>query len=383
MVILNLKKQVYFVNTMNPDLKILEPNKTVVFYSPIEGEDVLVRTGTVKDKCNFLHAVLHSYSSDYVNMEKRDRIKFVKQLRASMGGLIDINNWKNNYMLSQKIYLLNLEHLYQELYFWLENPNLSPVDDLSEIVGPISKRLDLYILLTKLIPMDTMINKIIFEITENSSNNSANSLSKIILKNIIGEFLEHPKIKKAKKEKIEYLTKKLESLANKISHKAQTMGFQKYISELENDSEKLNDFSYEFAQNRFNRNIVIIGEDRLPIKVYREPTKKKRKTILVLKLTEDHYEIIGRLLPDNYIQREFDFNDQLLENIKDHMEGKPVYCMNIKQKEVEDSEEDVQDDTQEKLEANAETEKKTYDDERCLFDSEDEDETEIVQNETL
>ena len=180
----------------------------------------------------------------------------------------------------------------------------------------------------------------------------------------------------------------MESLANKISHKAQTMGFQKYISELENDSEKLNDFSYEFAQNRFNRNIVVIGEDRLPIKVYREPTKKKRKTILVLKLTEDHYEIIGRLLPDNYIQREFDFNDQLLENIKDHMEGKHVYCMNIKPKEAEeeledDAHEDIQDDAHEKLEANAETEKKTDDDERCLFDSEDEDETEIVQNETL
>ena len=30
-----------------PKLNILPVNKTVVFYSPVEGKDVLVRTGTI------------------------------------------------------------------------------------------------------------------------------------------------------------------------------------------------------------------------------------------------------------------------------------------------------------------------------------------------
>ena len=364
---------------MRSELKILEPNKTVVFYSPIEGEDVLVRTGAVKDKCNFFHALLHSYSSDYVSMSTSERIKFVKQLRASMAGLIDINNWKNNYMLSQKIYLLNLEHLYQELYFWLENPALSPSDDISEIVGLISKKLDLYILISKLLPMDTVINKIIAEISENASYSSANTLSKIILKNIVYEFSEHPKIKKADPTKSKYLINKLQNLAQKISNRAETMGFNSYISELENDNETLNEFSYDFAQNRFNRNIVVIGTDRLPIKLYSNHDSEKRKTILILKLTENHYEIIGRLLPDNYVQREFDFNDSLVENVKKHLAGEKLPAsparseVSIQESDVEnqssDSEPIVEDVTEEV--------------EKGFFDSEDENEALVAPSENL
>jgi len=36
-------------------LKILPVNKTVVFNSPIEGDDVLVRTGTVSEGSSFFH----------------------------------------------------------------------------------------------------------------------------------------------------------------------------------------------------------------------------------------------------------------------------------------------------------------------------------------
>ena len=57
------------------NLKILSPNKTVVFYSPIEGDDILVRTGILEDECNFLHCILYSYSSDYINMEEKERKK--------------------------------------------------------------------------------------------------------------------------------------------------------------------------------------------------------------------------------------------------------------------------------------------------------------------
>ena len=63
-------------------LTILPVNKTVVFYSPIEGKDVLVRTGTVTEGSCFFHALLHAYSKNYVSMNNGGRVKFVKKLRV-------------------------------------------------------------------------------------------------------------------------------------------------------------------------------------------------------------------------------------------------------------------------------------------------------------
>ena len=75
-------------------LKAVPVNKTVVFYSPVEGDDVLVRTGTVENS-SFFHALLHGYSKDYAIMKKEDRDKYVKKLRSTMVGKIDKNSWKN------------------------------------------------------------------------------------------------------------------------------------------------------------------------------------------------------------------------------------------------------------------------------------------------
>ena len=70
-------------------IKILPVNKTVVFYSPIEGNDVLVRTGTIGEGSCFFHALLHSYSKDYTMMDKKDRMKMVLKLRGGLAGKID------------------------------------------------------------------------------------------------------------------------------------------------------------------------------------------------------------------------------------------------------------------------------------------------------
>ena len=76
-------------------LTILPVNKTVVFYSPIEGKDVLVRTGTIGEGSCFFHALLHAYSKDYVSMNTCGRMKFVKRLRSSIARKIDKGRWES------------------------------------------------------------------------------------------------------------------------------------------------------------------------------------------------------------------------------------------------------------------------------------------------
>ena len=72
-------------------LDILPVNKTVVFYSPMEGRDILVRTGVISsDKNCLLHAVLHGYSKEYTAMNEKDRGIFVKKLTTSSSSSNDI-----------------------------------------------------------------------------------------------------------------------------------------------------------------------------------------------------------------------------------------------------------------------------------------------------
>ena len=80
--------------SVNKNLKKLPVNKTVVFSSPIEGSDVLVRTGTISENAFFLHAFLNGYSKDYISMNKGERIQFTRRLKASLLGRVDIDSWE-------------------------------------------------------------------------------------------------------------------------------------------------------------------------------------------------------------------------------------------------------------------------------------------------
>ena len=62
-------------------LPLIPVNKTVVFYSPIEGKNVLVRTGTIGDGSCFFHALLHSYSNDYRSMNQEGRKNFCQKIK--------------------------------------------------------------------------------------------------------------------------------------------------------------------------------------------------------------------------------------------------------------------------------------------------------------
>ena len=80
-------------------------NKTVVFYSPIEGRDVLVRTGIIEED-SFIHALLHATSSKYVQMQNKDRIKLANKFYSKVSSDIYKNQLVNK--SSFQDHLLNI-----------------------------------------------------------------------------------------------------------------------------------------------------------------------------------------------------------------------------------------------------------------------------------
>ena len=81
-------------NSKSKAIKILPTNKTVVLYSPLEENEVLVRTGTIGDGSCFFHSILHAYSKKYALMDNDERCAFVHHLRTSMAGNIDKDKWE-------------------------------------------------------------------------------------------------------------------------------------------------------------------------------------------------------------------------------------------------------------------------------------------------
>ena len=73
---------------------MLPVNKSVVFNSPLEGDDVLVRTGTIAEGSCFLHSLLHAYSKEYISLNIKGRMEFVRRFRASLASKIDREDWE-------------------------------------------------------------------------------------------------------------------------------------------------------------------------------------------------------------------------------------------------------------------------------------------------
>ena len=72
------------IKQLNPILPV-KVNKSVVFYSPVDGNSVLVRTGTIDDDNTFYHGLIHGYSKDYINMPIAEKTSFVERLKSSSG----------------------------------------------------------------------------------------------------------------------------------------------------------------------------------------------------------------------------------------------------------------------------------------------------------
>jgi hypothetical protein len=305
------------------ELKILPVNKTVVFNSPIEGDDVLVRTGIITEGHSYFHAILHGYSKDYVYMNKKDRINFVRKLRASMVGRIDKESWEE--MGGGIIAKVPFQEMLSKVLFNFEkflNDKEQKIKGRAtrktvKILITNDEELEVYKIIISLVP----ISKIIDTILSKAYNKGEDKLIKDNINLIIEEgqnyFNNLEEIKLINKEKREYLRNVFSIFLKVICNEAYKETFKEYVKGLENTKEDIDTYSIDFISERFDRNIYFMNDsNRLPTNnLFVENTIKNRKSIILICVSKKHYEVVGRLLPGNKIQREFDYDDPLIKKI--------------------------------------------------------------------
>lgn len=58
--------------------------------------------------------------------------------------------------------------------------------------------------------------------------------------------------------------------------------------------------------------------------------QKRAKSIIILCIGKNHYEVVGRLLPGNSVQREFDHDDELTQKMFTFIVDQKIYQTSIR-----------------------------------------------------
>jgi hypothetical protein len=309
-------------------LTILPENKTVVFYSPIEGKDVLVRTGTITEGSCFFHALLHAYSKDYVSMNVGGRVKFVKRLRSSISRKIDKGKWEtlSKGLIAKIPFQENVNTILLDFYRYISRGGSGRTQSVRKIIRKIiiddKSDVEAYKLVAEMIPIENGFEKSILPSSYEKCDDQGISKCK---KTIVDYSIRYYKKEFSKldgqlnDERIKYYINKLELFIKAVVDEAENSAYTEYIESLHDASMEVDSYTIGLISEKFNRDIYFIdSRTRMPYNINSENIRK-RKSILIMWTGGSHYEIIGRLLPGNRIQREFEFKDSIIQRVHTYL----------------------------------------------------------------
>jgi hypothetical protein len=321
----HLKKHYHYVKMTKqlPKLKMIHDNKSIVFCSPLEDKnDVFVRTGTISDE-SFYHALLHAYSSDYTLMDTRDRKKFVKRLRASLAGKIDKESWEGigGGLIAKIPFQEKIQFILLNFYRFMDSDEnaqgKSTRTVIKSLIDDDESKLEYIRLITELLPLNVFEKQILPKAYKKCIDSKIMDC-KIYIKKLVHEQLkEHKDLNDLKTSRMKYIYSIASEMITVIMDEAENSTFKEYASNFKNVTEEVDLFTTSLISERFDRDIYFMdGHTRLPCQNTHKDNLKDRKSIIVLYIGNNHYEIVGRLLSGTRIQREFSYNDPIIKKMK-------------------------------------------------------------------
>jgi len=309
----------------------IKPDRSVVFFSPLEGEDILVRTG-VHNEYSFYRSILNSTYNGFVKFsyEKQNSIieNFIKKMCS-----IDIKKSKK----FRSIYFDNVVFTFKNIYSFInEEPDVK-----GKITGEILRQIiksdteyQYYKFIVKLLPLEIISKTIV-------SDEYDFNLEKVV-KDIIEYFSSIDEIKSLSKRKLSAFQELLENMfisSLKIVYTHSKDEFQNYY--IENDIMDKDMFS---KISKFSKRdiYVIDSKNRYPLKDYKE-LLQKTKSVILMKIEGNkgnHYEQVGILMRKDSIKRNFRPSDDIIVSLYNYITGQNCYVKIEQNKKSKYSKED-------------------------------------------
>lgn len=291
-------------------LSQLPENKTSVFYSPLEGRDVLVRTGMPDHGNSFVRSFLHAYSKDFSEKSSKEKdailAKIMKKLTKNFGR----EDQSSRAILRDK-FMSILRTFYSEILGDRQD------GEISRKLVRNDKDLSAYSIVCEALPLEQVeegVIKDVFDGTENGTFLRDRLISRVgdfiedSLKGMGGDKVEDQKIKFCVERYTDAVKESFKVAEKYISKKSKGQAF----------GESTDARLVEAVSKEFGRDIYLLdSKTRRVFSMGVEP--QGRKSIVILWLGGIRYEVVGKLLEKNRIQRQFDADDPFIRQLSaDH-----------------------------------------------------------------
>lgn len=310
-----------------PRLSILPVNKTVAFYSPIEGEDVLVRTGTISEGSCFFHSILHAYSSEYVHLNNRGRKSLVQKLRSNLAAKLDKQRWENmsNGLVAKIPFQENINSILSDFYRYVEKKRSGKTKSGRRVIRElISNDTDsqTYEIVTQLIILDHLEKEILPKAYDESSELKMSECMDAIVKAVVDycQIQLDALGKQLDKKRKVFCLKKLSEMIRVVVKEAERVAFNDYLENLEDETIYVDSYTIGLISDRFRRDVYFLdSRTRMPYRIGGDEHIKGRKSLILMWTGGVHYEVVGRLLQRSRVQREFTVDDPLIRRINTYL----------------------------------------------------------------
>ena len=346
------------VLTKMDKLNILPPNDTRVFHSSIEGNNCLVRTGTINDKIlSFFNSILLACSKNFKNMRLDERENLCKKVRDNIFVKITKNQWKINGI---NLFKTILESTLKDFYDFINTNktiNNISIKKIGKQLITSKKQFDLFKIITEILPYDIIL-------TNNDNNNIEDFKTKVFVN--LKKFLTTLEIfDDLSEEQTEHLIKNISDFIKLILNEVEYVSFKTY----EYDIKDINDIVVDTVSSYFNTNIYFLNsKTRMPFILNDFNNFKHTNSIIILNIDNKQYEIVGVLTHGNIINRNFISNDKLILKINSIINYDPSKRTEyVEEKEVVDEEENKDGDTENNEEENKDDDTENNEEEKRKY----------------
>ena len=285
-------------------LEILPINKTCVFHSPLEGNNCLVRTGTIDNMIlSFFNSVLISCSKNFKRLEKENRNKLIFKVRDVIFTKLNKKMWRVNGLQTFKQILNETLVDFYKYINTTENIHNPIIKKIVKKLVTNKKEFSLYEIITEILPYTIIID------AEEPQDNLIESYIKMMKNNVKTHLQTVDIFDTLSEDNIDYIIKNISNFLSVLTEEVEYLSFKNYKYETDEVNEMIVDITAEY----FSSNIYFIdSKTRLPFVKNNIETFDNMNSIIVLSLDSTHYEAVGLLLHRNEINYEFLCDDMMV-----------------------------------------------------------------------
>ena len=261
-------------------------------------------------------------------MNTNGRIKFVKKLRSSIAIRVDKEKWENlsNGVIAKIQFQENVNTILSDFYKYIKNSSKEgKTKSVRKVIRSVihedneKNDIETYSLITEMLPLDQAFeNDILPSAYKKCNDDSVSECKKTIVRLSVKFYeKEFAKLNGSNiigKGKILSYVNKFEKLIKEIVKEAEDSAYTEYIESLNDAIIEADSYTIGLISDKLNRDIYFIdSRTRMPYRDSGKDNLKKRTSIVVIWNGGCHYEIVGRLMAGNRIQREFEYKDPLIK----------------------------------------------------------------------